>query len=56
MRRADCRPNVIGEPHLGRSGEVVGDRAEALVRVDAASSGLRDRGRPFEGQAGRMRE
>ena len=42
-RLADGRAHVVGERHLGPRGDVLAEDAEALVGVDAAAPGRRDR-------------
>ncbi len=52
-RLANSGVDVLLERHLGRVGEVVGEHAERLVRVDTAPPRLRDRRRPLRTAAPR---
>ena len=55
-RLDDRRPDVVRERHLGLSGDVLAEHAEALVRVDPPPPGRRDRRLALERQAGGVRE
>ena len=53
---ADGGANVVGERHLRPRGDVLAEHAEALVRVDAAAAGRRDRHGAVEREPGGVRE
>ena len=55
-RRADGSPHVLGERHLGTLGEMVGEHAERLIRVDAAVARAGDRRLALERKSGCVRE
>ena len=55
-RRDHGFADVVGKRHLGSLARCVAEHAEALVRVDPASPGRRDRRLTLERKAGRVRE
>ena len=55
-RVADSRAHVLGERHLGVLGDMSGEHAERLVRVDAPVTRTGDRLAPLEREPGRVRE
>ncbi len=55
-RVADSRAHVLGERHLGVLGDMSGEHAERLVRVDATVARTGDRLAPLEREPGRVRE